>query len=176
MAADDDEGADGLRFHYRSSVVEKMIALLNVWNSPRFLHDIVGERGRGLGTLEVRVLWTLGSLGPSRASELAAALATSAPNISKAVAKLDMSGLVERMPNAVDQRSHTLRLTAEGRRITQGLYDVGDAMVGDIFSRWDDGDVAAFTELMVRFADDSQAHARRLRDGGDADGAGTLAR
>ena len=150
------------RLHYRSAVVQNVTTLLNIWHSPRFQHDIVTERHRALSTLEVRVLWTLGSLGPSRPSELSTALDATATSVSKAVAKLDAAGLVTREPSPSDQRSHTLHLTSEGREAAQELYDVGDAMVADIFAGWSEGDVSQLSALLARFVDGADTYARRI--------------
>jgi len=150
------------RIHYRSAVVENVTALLNIWWSPKFQHDIVAERHRDLSTLEVRILWTLGSLGSTRARELVTALGTGAPSVSKAISKLDVAGLVTREPDSDDQRSHTLHLTAEGREAAQSLYDVGDAMVADIFTDWPEEDVAQLSALLARFVDESASYARRI--------------
>lgn len=156
------EPDDALRIHYRSGVVERMTSLLNIWWSPKFQHDIVSERNRALSTIEVRILWTLGSRGPSRPSELAEALDASAPNLSKALAKLDAAGLVTRERNASDQRSHTIHLSAVGRLAAQELYDVGDEMVGEIFAEWEERDIQQLTVLLARFVDDSERFARRI--------------
>lgn len=155
------------RIHYRSTVVENMTTLLNIWWSPRFQRDIVADRHRGMSTIEVRILWTLGSLGPSRSSEIAAALNAGAPTVSKAISRLDAAGLVTREPDSSDQRSHTLHLTTEGRAAAQELYDVGDAMVSDIFSDWDDADVSQLSTLLSRFVDESEKYARRIHASDD---------
>lgn len=155
--------ADERPLHYRSPVVETMTSLLTVWWSPQFQRDIVGDDGRDLSTIEIRMLWTLGSQGPSRGAELAEALSASAPSVSKAAAKLHRAGLVTREPSPSDQRSHTLHLTASGRAVAQRLYDVGDEMVTEIFASWPGADVEALSGLLERFASDSQQYARRLR-------------
>jgi DNA-binding MarR family transcriptional regulator len=152
-----------LRIHYRSAVVENMTALLNTWWSPRFQRDIVADRLRGLSTIDIRALWTLGSLGPLRSSDLAAALAAGAPSVSKCVARLDAAGLVTREPNPVDQRAHTLHLTAAGREAAQQVYDVGDAMVGEIFADWDEADVEQLSSLLARFVAESQTFAKKIQ-------------
>ncbi|WP_165069608.1 MarR family winged helix-turn-helix transcriptional regulator [Marisediminicola senii] len=150
------------RLHYRSDLVQNMTSLLNIWHSPRFQRDIVTERHRSLSTLEVRLVWTLGSLGPSRPSELSAALDVTATSLSKAIAKLDAAGIVTREPSPHDRRSHTLHLSAEGRRAAQELYDVGDAMVTEIFADWNERDVLQLSALIARFVAESDAYARRI--------------
>jgi DNA-binding MarR family transcriptional regulator len=150
------------QLHYRSDLVQSMTSLLAVWHSPRFQRDIVAERHRSLSTLEVRLLWTLGSLGPSRPSALSAALDATPTSVSKAIAKLHAAGLVVRAPSPTDRRSHTLHLSDEGRRAAQELYDVGDAMVTEIFTGWDERDVARLSALLARFVDESEGYARRI--------------
>jgi DNA-binding MarR family transcriptional regulator len=150
------------RIHYRSSVVENMTTLLNIWWSPRFQRDIVAERHRSMSTIEVRILWTLGSLGPSRSSEIATALNAGAPSVSKALSRLQAAELVTREPDARDQRSHTVHLTGEGRAAAQELYDVGDAMVSEIFSGWNEADVTQLSTLLARFVDESEKYASRI--------------
>ena len=150
------------QLHYRSAVVENFTTLLNIWMSPRFQRDIVTERHRAMSGLEVRILWTLSSLGPSRTSDMAEALDLGAPTVSKAIAKLDAAGLVVREPSPTDQRSHTLHLSAEGRRAAQELYDVGDAMVAEIFTDWDAKDVTQLSALLSRFVAESESYARRI--------------
>lgn len=150
--------------HYRSEVVETLTSLLYVWGSAGFQKDIVPNSGRGMDTLEIKVLWTLGSRGPARAADIASVLEAGASGVSKAVAKLRASGLVERQASATDNRSHILGLTTDGHRVAQELHDVGDAMMSDIFSTWESKDVAALTGLLARFAGDFDRYARALHD------------
>ncbi|TBN57947.1 MarR family transcriptional regulator [Glaciihabitans arcticus] len=150
------------QLHYRSAVVENITTLLNIWMSPRFQHDIVAERHRAMSGLEIRILWTLSSMGPARTADMAETLDIGAPAVSKAIAKLDASGLITREPSATDQRSHTLHLSAEGRRAAQELYDVGDAMVTEIFTDWDAADVSQLSTLLARFVAESEGYARRI--------------
>ena len=150
------------QLHYRSAVVENITTLLNIWMSPRFQRDIVTDRHRAMSGLEVRILWALSSQGPARPSDLAASLGMGAPTVSKAIAKLDASGLVLREPSATDQRAHILHLSAEGRRAAQELYDVGDAMVTEIFTDWASDDVTQLSALLARFVAESEAYARRI--------------
>lgn len=159
---------DDLSIHYRSLVVERTTALLNIWMHPRFQHDIVPSSHR-LSTNEIRVLWLLGSLGSSTSAKLADVAGIGAPSLSKAVAKLDAARLVERVPSTTDGRSHTLHLTAEGRKAAQQVYDVGDAMAAEIFDDWEEKDVLALSSLLDRFVTDAEAFARRLRGRAEGD-------
>lgn len=151
-----------LRLHYRSAVAQNVTTLLNIWWSPKFQHDVVGPRHRDLSTIEVRLLWKLGSLGPMRPSEMSAELGSGAPSVSKAIKRLDAAGLVSREPSPSDQRSHTVRLTAKGRQVAQDLYDAGDTMVADIVVDWDESDVAQLGALLARFTSESESYARRI--------------
>ena len=152
---------DGPSIHYRSLVVQRTTDLLGTWVNPQFQLGIVP--GNRLNVNEIRVLWLLGSMGSSTSTELLEAGGISAPNLSKAVAKLDASGLIDRVPSPTDGRSHTLHLTPDGRTAAQQIYDVGDTMAAEIFANWDDADVAALSSLLDRFVTDAEAFARGLR-------------
>ena len=158
----DDMAEPDSPIHYRSEVVETLTSLLYVWGSAGFQKDIVPNSGRGMDTIEIKVLWTLGSRGPARAADIAAALDAGASGVSKAVAKLRAAGLVERQPSATDLRAHILRLTPEGHRVAQELHDVGDAMMTEIFSTWESKDVTTLTALLGRFAADFDRYAKGL--------------
>ncbi|RFA07658.1 hypothetical protein B7R21_15930 [Subtercola boreus] len=150
------------RLHYRSDLVQNMTSLLTMWHSPRFHRDILTERNRSLSTLEMRLIWTLGSMGASRPSELSTALDATATSVSKAIAKMDDAGFIIREPSPDDHRSHTVLLTPEGRRAAQEIYDVGDVMVTEIFADWTEEDVSQFSALLARFATESETFARRI--------------
>jgi len=159
----DDMADPDAPIHYRSEVVETLTSLLYVWGSTGFQKDIAPNSGRGMDTIEIKVLWTLGSRGPARAADIAASLDAGASGVSKAVAKLRVAGLVEREPSPSDLRSHILRLTPEGLRVAQELHDVGDAMMSEIFSTWESKDVTTLTALLGRFAADFDRYASHLR-------------
>ncbi|MGV8883437.1 MAG: MarR family winged helix-turn-helix transcriptional regulator [Rhodoglobus sp.] len=154
---------DQPHLHYRSVVVERVTTLMHIWQSPRFQSDIIPEPWRRLGAMEVRVLWHLGSVGSATASEIGAETAAGAPTVSKAVAKLVAAGLISKQQSSSDRRSHSLRLTPEGRVAAQKVYDVGDAMVTEIFGSWPEADVAKLSELLDRFTDAAASYATQLR-------------
>ena len=152
--------------HYRSQVVERTTALLNIWMHPRFQLDIT-RGSHQLGPTEIRVLWFLGSLGSATAAELADAGGIGAPAISKAVTKLDAAGLVSRHVHPVDGRARLLHLTDAGREFAQQIYDVGDAMAAEILADWDERDVEALGALLDRFVTGAERFSRRLRSARD---------
>ncbi|WP_150307146.1 hypothetical protein [Planctomonas psychrotolerans] len=58
-----------------------------------------------------------------------------------------------------------MHLSPEGRRAAQELYDIGDAMVTEIFTDWDAEDVTQLSALLARFVDESENYARRIHRG-----------
>lgn len=71
---------------------------------------------------EWRVMATLGfSEKPRTAQFVSGSTRTHKSTISRAVSALIERGMVERVENADDRREYSLRLTAEGRKLYQGL-------------------------------------------------------
>lgn len=157
MSSDDETG-----IHYRSQVVERSTALVNIWMHPRFQLDIT-RGAHPLGPTEIRVLWFLGSRGASTSAELADVSGSGAPAISKAVAKLDTAGFISRSPHPVDGRAQLLGLTDAGRDVAQQIYDVGDAMAAEILADWSAHDVETLGALLDRFVTGAEQFSRRLR-------------
>jgi DNA-binding MarR family transcriptional regulator len=80
----------------------------------RRLHAIYGDR-YGIDVPEWRVLATLGAREPVTAQEIARDTATHKSTISRAVARLEAMGWVERAASASDRRARSMRLTQAGR-------------------------------------------------------------
>ncbi|MBC3762611.1 MarR family winged helix-turn-helix transcriptional regulator [Quadrisphaera oryzae] len=151
------------RLPYRVELAASLGSLVQTWWSPAFREDMVRGAGVELGTTEARLLWELGARGAQRSGALAALLDLGAPSISKGVAKLVSRGLVEQVRDPSDGRGVLVDLTAEGRAVTQRLYDVGDRVVSEVLSTWSDQDARSLTVLAGRFSRDAIAHASRLR-------------
>jgi DNA-binding MarR family transcriptional regulator len=78
---------------------------------------------QGLTPTQAQIVLRLGCerSGWRRVGALAAALDVRQPTVSDAVAALERKGLVERRPDVADARTATLRLTARGRAVADGL-------------------------------------------------------
>lgn len=103
-----------------------------------------------------------------RPTEMADAIGTSRSNVSKIVRRLEVAGLVGRMPDPEDGRQNVLGLTAAGKEaaeriiaVTRGAYEV-------IFEDWSEADFEQLEALVVRLVadiDDKLDHAIELTSG-----------
>jgi DNA-binding MarR family transcriptional regulator len=148
--------------HYRSELVESLTRLQNIWSDPAFGRRMARVRDHGFSSMEVRVLWTIGSRGPMRGSVLAELIGTGAPTVSKTIAKLEQRGLVVRDRDERDARAHDVRLTDEGRRLAHELYAAGDDMMDELLAGWDESDIAAFTGYVARLVGRAQSFSDSL--------------
>jgi DNA-binding MarR family transcriptional regulator len=84
------------------------------------------------GYLALRTIEDLGALSTK---SLASALNLDASTVTRQITALESGGLVERRPDPNDRRSSTIALTAEGRRIMDGVQRERrqgvEALVGD---------------------------------------------
>ncbi|AGI91650.1 MarR family winged helix-turn-helix transcriptional regulator [Streptomyces albidoflavus] len=103
----------------------------------------------------LRVLYA--SPEPLRVTDLAARLLVRSPHVTRQVARLEAAGLVRRVPDALDHRTHLLSTTAHGRqvvdRIDQGMRDSFRATLDDMTDR----QLADAAEVMERLAADAAA-------------------
>lgn len=79
----------------------------------------------GLGATQYYVLHRLATVGPTMQRDLVLSLQVERATLSAIVGSLAGKGLVEQVPDAVDQRQKLLRLTAEGERLWSALPDLG---------------------------------------------------
>jgi len=82
-------------------------------------------RPHGLGSTQWYVLHQLARVGPTMQRELARLLQVERATVSIVVGTLVRKGLVEQVPDAVDQRQKLLRLTAAGNGLWGELPDLG---------------------------------------------------
>ncbi|MGN6377014.1 MAG: MarR family winged helix-turn-helix transcriptional regulator [Sphingomonas sp.] len=70
--------------------------------------------------------------------------------VSRAAIALVDRGLAERRPNAEDQRSHHLTLSAEGRTLYRQVAPKALALERQIFAGFDAGELATLREMLGR--------------------------
>ena len=84
-----------------------------------------------------------------RSGELAAALDSPAPRLSKAVTRLEKRGLVERVPSPGDGRAVSIRLTREGRKTWLQATPPHITLARDILlADYDDAELQRLAELL----------------------------
>lgn len=70
--------------------------------------------------------------------------------VSRAAATLVERGLVERRPNATDQRSHLLSLTAAGRTLYENVAPKALELEAQVFAGFTKAEIASFRAMLDR--------------------------
>ena len=100
--------------------------------------------------------------GTARPTDMADAIGTGRSNVSKIVRRLEVTGLVGRMPDPDDGRYSVIGLTRQGREIADRIVAVTNGAYELIFDDWDDADFDQLETLVVRLVaniDDRLDHA-----------------
>lgn len=91
-------------------------------------HRLPAQEGHGLGVVALQVLAESGRRGLSQV-ELAARLGKSASSATRLVDSLEGLGVINRTPHPNDRRVNVVVLTAEGRRVLEGIkIDLREAL------------------------------------------------
>lgn len=101
-------------------------------------------------------LWLLKTLAcaPLRVTELAASADLDPSTVSRQVAQLNRSGLVERTPDPADGRAHRLELTLQGRTRLDEAFRRRRALLSRSLRGWDPDDVERLGQLLRSFVND----------------------
>lgn len=110
----------------------------------------------GVDRSTVMLLKTLVMLGPSRSSELAAAVHSDPSTVSRQVAALVRDGLVERQSDPADGRASVLAPTRTGLDLLEEQRERFGLALAGVVRQWDPDDVAHFLELLERFVADHE--------------------
>ncbi|MGX9346578.1 MarR family winged helix-turn-helix transcriptional regulator [Microbacterium sp. KNMS] len=98
----------------------------------------------------------------ARPTDMADAIGTGRSNVSKIVRRLEVAGLVGRMPDPDDGRQSVVGLTPAGREVAERIVAVTAKAYDVIFGDWSDDDFAQLEALVVRLVaniDDRLDHA-----------------
>lgn len=124
---------------------------------------LIAERYRkrfGLKIAEWRVMAVLGDRGSLTQRALTAATVMDKVAVNRAVKVLEDRGLVLRVPNPDDGRSHLLALTGEGRGIHGEVMPLARATEVDLLADLAGDEEALLRQLLARL----RARAMRLAD------------
>ena len=104
-------------------------------------------RPHGLGATQWYVLYQLAHQGPTLQRDLQRMLQVERATLSVVVTTLARKGLVEQLPDRVDQRQRLLRLTSAGARLWKALPDL--SRIEDIaFAGIDAADIATAARVL----------------------------
>lgn len=110
----------------------------------------------GIDRSTIVLLKTMAALGPSRSSEIAAAVHSDPSTVSRQVAALVRDGLVERRADPADGRASVLAPTTAGiELLEQQRHRLGMALAR-VVTQWEPEDVSRFLELFERFVVDHE--------------------
>lgn len=100
-----------------------------------------------LGTTQWYVLYQLAHDGPTMQRDLVKALQVERATLSTIIGVLVRKGLVEQVPDRVDQRQKLLRMTAAGTKLWKELPDL--AVIHDVaFNGMDDKAIATAIQVL----------------------------
>jgi len=102
-----------------------------------------------LSVVQVRLLGILRDREPGML-ELARYLGLEKSSLSGLVDRAEERGLVERIPSADDRRATTIRVTAQGRKLTRVIADAAAAQVGVLIEALPDADRKRLAALAGR--------------------------
>lgn len=104
-------------------------------------------RGHGIGTTQWYVLHHLVQTGPTMQRELVRLLQIERATMSIIIGALVRKGLVEQVPDAVDQRQKLLRLTPAGKALWGELPDLN--FIHDVaFAGFSDADIETTVRVL----------------------------
>ena len=113
---------------------------------------------------QLKVLFVLGRLGPSRPSAIAAAVGVSAASATGVLDRLVEQGYIEREADAADRRAQLIRLSETGSRIVSDLYLSGRQQLLDALNEMSDADLRALDRGLHALLDVTRLSVERLSD------------
>jgi DNA-binding MarR family transcriptional regulator len=122
--------------------------------------SLIAERYRkrfGLKVNEWRVMAVLGDGGAQTQRALTSTTLMDKVAVNRACKVLEDRGLVQRVPNESDGRSHLLELTQEGQSIRAEVMPLALATEGDLFEGFDETERKQFRKLLGRMYKRAQA-------------------
>lgn len=134
--------------------------------------SLIAERYRkrfGLKIPEWRVMAVLGDSGSLTQRSLTAATVMDKVAVNRAVKVLEERGLIGRVPNPDDGRSHLLALTAEGRAIHAEVMPLARATERDLLGGLAADEEAQLRRLLGLLRDKATALAAPMRKGPEPD-------
>jgi DNA-binding MarR family transcriptional regulator len=111
------------------------------------------------------LLAKIGQGAPRRAGELAAELCADPSTVSRQVAMLVRSGLVQRQADPGDGRASILVLTDAGRERLEQLFRQRESLFGAVVADWTESDRQDFARLFRRYVESFESHRDDLIDG-----------
>ena len=100
------------------------------------------------------LLKTISARGPLRVTELAGCTNLDTSTVSRHVAQLDRTGLIERSPDPADGRAHRVGLNSHGTELVEDAFRRRRALLSRGLAGWEPDDIAQLDRLLGRFVSD----------------------
>jgi len=134
-----------------------LLTLVGAFNRPQ--RDLAMIRGAGieLDRALFPLLVQVGRFGPIGVGELADRVGRDYTTVSRQVAKLEETGLVQRQKNGSDKRINEAAITPAGTAMTDKIDAQREQIYQRVFAHWPEEDRAALEQLLQRFVTDFSA-------------------
>lgn len=129
-----------------SAVDSLMHALMSIGRLMR--HRAAGD------DLDPGTFWllkTLSDQGPMRVTDLASFANLDTSTVSRHVAQLHKTGLIDRTPDPDDRRAQRVELSQQGLKTLHTSMDHRRALLRRSFTGWDPADIEELDRLLARF-------------------------
>ncbi|KGT91664.1 MarR family transcriptional regulator [Erwinia typographi] len=129
-----------------------ILEIVAVINRPQGDERLIKEAGINLERALFPLLVGIERLGPIGVVELAERVGRDHSTVSRQVAKLEGSGLVERRPGAADRRVREAVITPKGKTMTDHVDAARERIGREIFASWQQDDVDKLVQLLSKYA------------------------
>ncbi len=137
-----------------TDISHAMVRMLRMVNRMRVQLCPPGERGEWSA---FRLLVPMMENGPQRLSAIADAAHSDASTVSRQIAHMVDSGLVERRADPADGRASLLAITKAGERLVARQRATRARFLTGLLADWPERDRHRFATLLHRFVDDMEA-------------------
>lgn len=142
--------SDLQRIEAAVSIIARFVTLPSTWAA---MFERAGvSLPPGVDRSAYPLLGRIARMGPIRLTAIANQMGVRASTVSRQLAELERHGLVERSVDPTDARASVFTLGERGRALLDRLRAVRHEGMAERLQGWDPRDVAAFADLLNRFA------------------------
>lgn len=135
------------------AIASALIALTGCLNSPRQDEVLLRVAGVSLDRALFPLLVRLDMAGPTSVAQLAEQVGRDASTVSRQLAKLEQSGLIERPAMQDDMRVRAAAVTATGKRTLAAITKARRKLLGELIKDWSAEEARMFPQLLQKLAD-----------------------
>ncbi len=110
--------------------------------------DRRAEREFQVTSTQMNALIALGEIEPATPSALALALGLKKPAVTGLTQRMEAAGLVSRMPDSADRRSHRIARTPRGREIAEAAGPLARSLESDVLAGIEQADLDAVRRVL----------------------------